>query len=333
MVLSVKRGSSVNTDFDKENNPVSSLSFPSRKKHCPLSSNKGSLLYIRSCQNSSSEDESSEDEASRKPTTLKDRNRLRNKRRSHRELLRNSLSSAMMDSKLSKALSQYSDDEQEENCDKKEDLSENAAGHSSFSRRSSAVSSPLNVTQSPALDMSPKSRRCLPDSDFAARSRCFEYLVGAIDEAWARYCDATAVDEDEVYGFDGGSGIPQTPTSIAITSDEEEGYKSEISTNTNITEYESDYPAEVPKPTTRRVSEVPENVRLQQLKDRLIKTKYYLQDFVDSDDINECLLFWKKWDLIKYATIELVEDDDDDEVIESTIDELESGRYASSIGA
>lgn len=30
--------------------------------------------------------------------------------------------------------------------------------------------------------------------------------------------------------------------------------------------------------------------------------------------------------MIKYATIELVEDDDDDEIIESTIDELEDGR-------
>ena len=30
--------------------------------------------------------------------------------------------------------------------------------------------------------------------------------------------------------------------------------------------------------------------------------------------------------MIKYATIELVEDDDDDEVVESTIEELERGR-------
>ena len=37
-------------------------------------------------------------------------------------------------------------------------------------------------------------------------------------------------------------------------------------------------------------------------------------------------MFWKRWDMIKYSTIELVEDDDDDEIIESTIEELENGR-------
>ncbi|KAH3668834.1 hypothetical protein OGAPHI_002589 [Ogataea philodendri] len=335
MVLSLKRGSSVNAEQDKENTFSESLSYPARKKPCHLASNKGGLLYTRSCKNSSSEDESSEDESSRRPTTLKDRNRLRNKRRNHRELLKNSLSSPLLDLKISKAVSQYSDDEDSHDskpCDSR-GSTEATSNNGMFSRRSSVVTSPANVSQTVSLEMSPKSRHSLPNSDFAARSRCFEYLVGAIDEAWARYCDATAVDEDEVYGYDGGSAIPQTPNSIALTSDEEEGYKSEISTHTNITEYESDYPAEAPKQATRRVSEVPANVRLQQLKDRLIKTKYYLQDFVDSDNINECLLFWKKWDLIKYATIELVEDDDDDEVIESTIEELESGRYFASIGA
>ena len=43
--------------------------------------------------------------------------------------------------------------------------------------------------------------------------------------------------------------------------------------------------------------------------------------------IIEIELFWKRWDMIKYSTIELVEDDDDDEItIESTIEELENGR-------
>ncbi|ODV87079.1 hypothetical protein CANARDRAFT_216778 [[Candida] arabinofermentans NRRL YB-2248] len=173
-----------------------------------------------------------------------------------------------------------------------------------------------------------KCRNYIPDSDFVARSRCFEYLVGAIDEAWARYCDATSYAEDEVYGYDSGSAIPQTPAST-VSSDEDDGYKSELSVATSLTDYDSDFPMSMLGNNNRRVSEVPANVRLQQLKDRLIKAKYYLQDYVDSNDSDGCLLFWKKWDLIKYATIELVEDDDDDEVVENQIEELEAGRFSS----
>lgn len=65
---------------------------------------------------------------------------------------------------------------------------------------------------------------------------------------------------------------------------------------------------------------------MQDLKVRLTKAKYYLQELVDSNDYREIELFWKRWDMIKYSTIELVEDDDDDEIIESTIEELENGR-------
>ena len=38
----------------------------------------------------------------------------------------------------------------------------------------------------------------IPIADRNARTRCFEYLIGAIDEAWARYCDATTSFEDDV---------------------------------------------------------------------------------------------------------------------------------------
>ncbi|GME96548.1 unnamed protein product [[Candida] boidinii] len=87
------------------------------------------------------------------------------------------------------------------------------------------------------------------------------------------------------------------------------------------------------KKKSSRVCEAPSNVRLQESKDRLIKAKYYLQEFVDSDNVQDCLSFWKRWDMIKYGTIELVEDDDDDDVVENTIDQLEVGRYSGSLSA
>ncbi|KAK6455508.1 uncharacterized protein RJT20DRAFT_135508 [Scheffersomyces xylosifermentans] len=175
----------------------------------------------------------------------------------------------------------------------------------------------------------------IPDTDRAARSRCFEYLVGAIDEAWARYCDVTAYVEDEVYGYN-------TPASVAT--DDEDYFEN----TTDITDYEdADFEEHHHKKQTQSQSQIrprpsmtassstsstnsskqnTASCQLQALKDRLTKAKYYLQDLVDSDDYSEVNCFWKRWDMIKYATIELVEDDDDDEIVETTIDELEGGR-------
>ncbi|KAG0683094.1 hypothetical protein C6P40_000476 [Pichia californica] len=200
----------------------------------------------------------------------------------------------------------------------------------------------------------------IPRYDFIARSRCFEYLVGAIDEAWARYCDSTSYDEDLAYGFDNSqrdetgtsSNVANTPNSNTYTSDDDEGYKTEFSATTTVTEYDSDFhfqnnnkPRSFSminntlstknnnnnmKNTNRRVSEVPENVRLQELKDRFTKSKYYLEDLVDSDLYNDCLAFWAKWDLIKYSIVDFVEEDEEDDDIERKIDELESGRFAGS---
>lgn len=192
-------------------------------------------------------------------------------------------------------------------------------------------------------------RKSIPESDKQSRSRCFEYLVGSIDEAWARYCDATTYVEDEVYGYN-------TPASIAT---DDEDY---FGNTTDLTDYESDYndskshqqshqPSHQSRPTPQKPQrglytpidpnsgystpndngscKDPSSSQLQILKDRLTKAKYFLQDLVDSDDFNDANAFWKRWDMIKYATIELVEDDDDDEIIESTIDELEDGRLFS----
>lgn len=218
----------------------------------------------------------------------------------------------------------------------------------------------------------------IPRCDFIARSRCFEYLVGAIDEAWARYCDSTSYDEDLAYGFDdsksnrgiantrnndidsnispGGAGatVANTPSSNNYSSDDDEGYKTEFSATTTVTEYDSDFHNQGGSKLrsfsminntlndastknnnknnnkNRRVSEVPENVRLQELKDRFTKSKYYLEDLVDSDLHNDCVAFWTKWDLIKYSIVDFVEEDEEDDDIERKIDELESGRFAGS---
>lgn len=193
----------------------------------------------------------------------------------------------------------------------------------------------------------------IPRCDLVARFRCFEYLVGAIDEAWARYCNSTSYDEDLAYDYDNDNDrdcsniscnnyapIVNTPNSQAYSSDDD-GYKTEFSATTTVTEYDSDFHnnnkigsfsmMSNPSGTSRRVSEVPENVRLQELKDRFTRYKYYLEDMVDSDLYNDCLAFWTKWDLIKYSIVDFVEEEDDeDEDIERRIDELESGRFSGS---
>ena len=212
----------------------------------------------------------------------------------------------------------------------------------------------------------------IPSSDFIARSRCFEYLVGAIDEAWARYCDSTSHDEDIKYENYNNSDdninntnnnnnnnnknyidetnnsfnmMANTPNSNTYSSDDDDGYKSGFSETTTVTEYDSDY-NKINNTRGRsfsminntlignysnnqKVTEVPENLRLQELKHRFTKSKYFLEDLVDSDLFSDCIAFWTKWDLIKYSIIEFVEEDEEDEedVIESKIEELEVGRF------
>lgn len=204
--------------------------------------------------------------------------------------LKSNRSLSFVDDKLNNAISKYSDDEEE----------------------AKSCSSPkAGLFQDKTI------RKTSSAGDQIARNRCFEYLVGAIDEAWARYCDATSYAEDEVFNKN-SDYLPNTPASIAFSEpddDDDEGYKS---ASTNITEYDSE--------VDKKISTQPSSLRLQHLKDRLLKAKYYLQDYVDSFEEDDCISFWRRWDLIKYATIELVEDDDDDEVIESTIEELEKGR-------
>ncbi|KAI3406022.1 hypothetical protein KGF56_001241 [Candida oxycetoniae] len=113
-------------------------------------------------------------------------------------------------------------------------------------------------------------------ADKNARVRCFDYLIGAIDEAWARYCDATTYVEDEVHGY-------ITPASLASDGDDDDK-------------------------------------ELMNLKQRLVRSKDFLQDHIESHDINDVRKFWHRWDISKYQMLDVMEDDDD------VLDELESGR-------
>ncbi|CCE63484.1 hypothetical protein TPHA_0E03950 [Tetrapisispora phaffii CBS 4417] len=98
-----------------------------------------------------------------------------------------------------------------------------------------------------------------------------------------------------------------------------EDYKSEV---TNITEYETDSGSDV-----RTVSNLPDSVKLQSLKCRLARAKEDLEDIYDSNEYQDCVDFWRRWDMLKYNAVEMMEDDDDDDVIESAIEELEMGRF------
>lgn len=170
--------------------------------------------------------------------------------------------------------------------------------------------------------------------DIKARNKCLDYLVNAIDDVWSRYCDGTSYEEDIAYNYDDKK--KQKGLNSSGDEDEDNGYKSELSNYTSVTEYDSDMAASAALKTNRSMSIMGnmnnvkinnENYRLQELKGRLTKAKYYLEEFIDSLNLNDCIQFWKKWDLIKYSTIELVEDEDEDEVVEKKIEELEFGRY------
>lgn len=255
--------------------------------------------------------------------------------------------------KLSKAVAQYSDDDEQDfepikrtsSCADDDDnldcklLSSpcntsvyvnNFNGNIQMLDRTSSSGNFFHISDSCSSVSSTK--KSMPLSDKTSRSRCFDYLVGAIDEAWARYCDAAAHIEDKAYGYN-------APGSAA-TDDEDD-----CGVTTDLTDYDTDFEhKQVFKPIFLRKPSImgpsmnyvpteltssggdPSSCQLQALKDRLTKAKYFLQDLVDSDDHEDAFAFWKRWDMIKYATIELVEDDDDDDVVENTIEELEEGR-------
>lgn len=213
------------------------------------------------------------------------------------------------------------------------------------------------------INMSKKNH--LPKADLIARERCFDYIVQAIDEVWARYCDTTSSAEVDMYDswniekkqahpVVSNTRITNNQTriycnkSIQYSDDEQEDdqifdhkmnivdgqqgqYKSganirneedEDGYKTEVTEYETDSGSEY-----RTVSKLPDSVRLESLKLRLSKAKNDLEQVYDSMQLGDSIVFWKRWDMIKYSAIEVMEDDDDDEVVEEAIKELEDGRY------
>ncbi|SCU98742.1 LAME_0G00386g1_1 [Lachancea meyersii CBS 8951] len=196
-------------------------------------------------------------------------------------------------------------------------------------------------------------KQIIPYSDSVAQERCFDYLLQSIDEVWARFCNETSTAEAKVYESmcksqvcasesptpfrDDSSaarysnpGSPRYKRTLSFTSvnnkngmaysdedsDETGGYKSEV---TNPTEYETDC-------ASRKISKLPDSLRLQSLKDRLCRAKNDLEGLHGSTAYEECARFWRRWDMIKYGAVEMMEEDDEDEVIESVIEELERGR-------
>ncbi|KAL3234241.1 hypothetical protein RNJ44_03003 [Nakaseomyces bracarensis] len=175
-----------------------------------------------------------------------------------------------------------------------------------------------DLPQSPA-SIAPSVASDLPRSDFIARERCFDYIVQSIDEVWARYVDSSSNAETMTYYYQGkknNTGLDCRDTSFETTSDEsscsedegeevdDEGYNSEVTTCTDDVNIKN----------------------LQSLKYRLTNAKNDLELNYDSPDMYDSIEFWRRWDMIKYSAVELMEDDDDDELIESVIEELEAGR-------
>ncbi|ODQ68010.1 hypothetical protein NADFUDRAFT_63500 [Nadsonia fulvescens var. elongata DSM 6958] len=165
-----------------------------------------------------------------------------------------------------------------------------------------------------------RSHQSVPEGDLRARSRCFEYLVDAIDEAWAQYCDITSSEENEFYDREDFSArnclnqnyphLPASPVSIL----EEDNELSQWCEGIEDTKC-----ASMPISTSGK---------LQDLKERLLKAKYYLELYLTGLDSQSSRLFWQKWDLMKDGAIGLLDENcvDNDHTMEMKVEELEYGR-------
>lgn len=175
-----------------------------------------------------------------------------------------------------------------------------------------------DIPQSPA-SIAPSVTSEVPRSDLIARERCFDYIVQSIDEVWARYVDSSSNAETMTYYYQGkknnnldcrDTSFDSTPDESSSCSEDEgddvddEGYNSEVTTCTEDVDIKN----------------------LQSLKYRLTNAKNDLELNYDSHELYDSIEFWRRWDMIKYSAVELMEDDDDDELIESVIEELEEGR-------
>lgn len=201
-------------------------------------------------------------------------------------------------------------------------------------------------------------KNSVPKQDLIARERCFDYIIQAIDEAWAMYCNTTSSAEAAVYGNMGNKMKTFTKIEQNKNSDDEatqysdsdvESFNYNYKTISTISddddeEEEEDITVEgsdafgykseatnVPDDETdssdcRTVSELPDCIKFQSLKCRLTKAKNDLELCYDSKDYEDCITFWNRWDMIKYSAVEIMEDDDDDEIVENALEELEQGR-------
>ncbi|ODV90201.1 hypothetical protein CANCADRAFT_56770 [Tortispora caseinolytica NRRL Y-17796] len=170
-----------------------------------------------------------------------------------------------------------------------------------------------------------KSSRGAPKCDLAARQRCLDYLVEAVDEAWARYYDSTSNAELEIYTEDAMSGSGELTMAAKLYYSESEADLSDSSSAS----YDS--AASATSANTAVTSEsciastLPKNVRLQNIKDRLLSAKYELEELVDDDTRKAAALFWSRWDKVKYTALDLCEEDEEDS--DQKLEQLEDGRW------
>lgn len=179
----------------------------------------------------------------------------------------------------------------------------------------------------------------VPELDLIARQRCVDYIITAIDEVWARYCDQTANAESERYSEDNSDGsnkklhtgsdiveLPSSPLSLYGDSDIESG--SDLCGSGSMPRNQLFTSSRQLRGRLESISEDPSSRALMALRQRLLKAKYFFLELLESTDVGSCAAFWHRWDLVKYAAIELVEDDgDDDDVVDAVTESLEEGRF------
>jgi len=189
--------------------------------------------------------------------------------------------------------------------------------------------------------------------DIDARDRCFNYILETIDAVWAKYCDTTTLVEQDLYSkHEDDQDFANDENLVEDGTEGEEAYltnqifkrrsrrrsalsrrkscssvmsnRSSISTATSMTTPSTCDPYGMESDGCGMLNGVNcygtpgteleiDADKLTHFKQRLLSTKTYMEDLVDSADMVDLVNFWKKWDLIKYNCIQFMENDDDDE--------------------
>ncbi|AET37273.1 uncharacterized protein Ecym_1014 [Eremothecium cymbalariae DBVPG len=247
---------------------------------------------------------------------------------------------AKLDRRLLETVSRYSDSESVNKNGQQRDQEYFAPQICSTDRNYDFFNFRRSISRNVSFSVSGARQKQIPKSDILARERCFDYILQSIDEVWGRYCNTTSTAENEVYdrlgkcanissatplgspnsyfcvSYGGNNSHRRHKSELSDDDISDSGYKSEI---TNPTEYDTDC-------DYRKVSNLPQSMKLQSLKDRLVRAKNDLETNYDANSWDNCMYFWRRWDMIKYSAVEMMEEDDEDEIIESVIDELEEGR-------